>query len=239
MGGNLNIISAPEFFQQEKTGERYNKEMPKSFFYSISAAPQDPILDLTLAFNADQDRIKISLSVCVYRDHNLKTPILRSVKKAEVLLLEAEQSKEYLPGMASFQGAGGTGSFRLGSGFFKQEVGDKIVLSAPTWPNHQWFFLRCGLKIETYPYYNVNHHTLDFEKCVQFFQNLSPGTVVLMHACCHNPTGVDWSIDQWKLLSKLFLERGLITFFRFCLPGIWRFYTKRCKGPSAICRRWA
>jgi aspartate/tyrosine/aromatic aminotransferase len=219
--------------------------MAKLFFNHIAAAPPDPILDLTLAFNAEKDPKKVNLSVGFYRNAELKTPVLKSVKKAEALLLESEKTKEYLPivgdktfldkigclvfgdffwlsnskRIACMQGPGGTGCLRIGGDFLKQEVGEKIVIPDPTWPNHRGVFLRCGLKVESYPYYDFEKNKLDFDRCIQYFKGLSPGSVVLLQACCHNPTGADFSLDQWKTLSDLFRENGLLPFFDFAYQG--------------------
>jgi len=219
--------------------------MPKLFFNHIAAAPPDPILDLVLAFNAEQSPKKVNLSSGIYRDKDLKTPILKTVKKAEAILLEDEKSKEYLPidGDKNFvskigalifgdffwmheekkicgvQSPGGAGALRIGGEFLKQEVGEKIAISDPTWPNHRGIFTRCLMKVENYPYYDFNQHKIDFDRCLRYLRGLSPGTTVLLHACCHNPTGFDFSLDQWKVLSDLFRENGLLPFFDMAYQG--------------------
>lgn len=224
----------------------YYAGMSKLFFNHVAPAPPDPILDLTLAFNADQDRKKVNLSVGVYRDNDLTTPVFKAVKKAEALLLDTERSKEYLPiagdenfisqvgslvfgdffwlsshkKIASIQGPGGTGCLRIGGEFLKEEVGEKIAISDPSWPNHKGIFSRCGMKLEVYSYYDFSRNKIDFDRCMQYFRGLSPGTVVLLHGCCHNPTGVDFSLSQWKAISDLFLENGLLPFFDLAYQGL-------------------
>lgn len=219
--------------------------MSKLFFNHVAAAPPDPILDLVLAFNAEQSPKKVNLSSGIYRDEDLKTPILKTVKKAEAILLEDEESKEYLPidgdkrfiskigallfgdffwmnegkRISGIQSPGGSGALRIGGEFLKQEVGETIAISDPTWPNHRGIFTRCLMRIESYPYYDFNHHKVDFDRCLNYLRELSPGAVVLLHACCHNPTGFDFSLDQWKVLSDLFRKNGLLPFFDIAYQG--------------------
>lgn len=219
--------------------------MPKLFFNHIAPAPPDPILDLTLAFNQDKRTNKVNLAVGMYRNEELATPVLSSVKKAEGMLLEKEKSKEYLPidgdkgfiakvgglvfgdffwvsegkRICGIQTPGGTGALRVGADFLKHEVGEKIAISDPTWPNHRGVFARAGMQVEAYPYFDSQKQVLDFERCRQDLKGLTPGTVVLLHACCHNPTGIDFSIEQWQELSKLFLETGLLPFFDIAYQG--------------------
>jgi aspartate/tyrosine/aromatic aminotransferase len=98
-------------------------------------------------------------------------------------------------------------------------VGERIAISDPTWPNHRGVFTRCGLVIESYPYYDLRKNTLEFDPAFQFFKNLIPGTAVLLQPCCHNPTGADFSFEQWKELQRLFRENGLLPFFDFAYQG--------------------
>ncbi len=211
------------------------------FFNQLQAAPPDPILGLTLAFIAEKDPRKVNLGVGLYRDVHLQTPILKAVKAAEGELFQEERSKEYLPidgdqgflahmaelifgedceqGVWGIQTAGGTGALRIGGEFLRQEVGNKIAISDPTWPNHGGVFTRCGMEVLRYPYYDFNAHRLDFERYLEALKKLESGTVVLFHACCHNPTGADLSLEQWKLVSKVCHERELLPFFDFAYQG--------------------
>lgn len=216
------------------------------FFEQVSLASPDPIFGLQTAFLADKRPEKVNLSVGVYKTEELKTPVMRAVKQTEAHLLNQEKTKEYLPiegdrdylekvGMLVFgsafwssssarissaQTVGGVGALRLGGDFVKQEkIGEAIYLSDPTWPNHKGVFLRTGLKVEHYPYYDTKKQSLDFDALVTFLKKLPPRAVVLLHTCCHNPTGKDLEEEQWKTLSTLFLERRLVPFFDTAYQG--------------------
>ncbi len=219
--------------------------MGKLFFHSITPAVLDPIFGLTVLFDADKRPDKINLGVGQYRNDQLVTPVMESVKVAETFLLREEESKEYLPiagdrtylnrvgalvfgeffwageikRVSSVQTLGGTGALRVGGELLKQEVGSRIAISDPTWPNHRGVFTRCGMEVEAYPYYDIRSNTLEFDRMYDYLKKLIPGTVVVLHACCHNPTGADLSLDQWKILLKLFKENGLLPFFDFAYQG--------------------
>lgn len=222
--------------------------MSKLFFHHVAPAPQDSIFGLTAMFEADARPEKINLSVGQYRNDQLVTPVLESVKLAETFLLREEESKEYLPiagdlcyinrvgalvfgdffwaaegkRICGVQALGGTGALRLGGEFLKQDVGERVAISDPTWPNHRGIFSRCGMVVEAYPYYDLRKNVQEFERMYQYLKNLTPGTIVILQACCHNPTGADLSLDQWKELSKLFKENGLLPFFDFAYQGLGR-----------------
>ncbi len=219
--------------------------MSKVSFKHISQAPPDPIFGLMSDFAADTRGSKILLSVGVYVDEQGKVPILQSVKKAEKNLIAREETKSYLPieGEKNFlnkigslifgdfvwlkqrecivaaQTPGGTGALRIGGEFLKKEVGDTIGVSDPTWVNHRGVFTACGLKLDIYPYYSLQTQKLEFERFIKHMESLTTGTIVLLHACCHNPTGSDFTFDQWKIISDLFLAKGLIPFFDFAYQG--------------------
>jgi aspartate aminotransferase len=219
--------------------------MSKLFFQHVAPAAVDPIFGLTAKFNADRRADKINLSVGQYRNDRLQTPVLESVKLAETFLLREETTKEYLPiegdhsfinkiGMLVFgeffwtgegrrvcgiQTLGGTGALSVGGAFLKLEVGEKIAISDPTWPNHRNIFARCGMTVEAYPYYNLSKNMLDFERAYDFLKNLTPGSVVVLQPCCHNPTGADLTFDEWKKLLALFRSNGLLPFFDFAYQG--------------------
>ena len=209
-------------------------------FEKTLLAPPDPIFGLQAAFQADPRPHKINLSVGVYKDRALKTPILHVVKKVEGDLLHKESSKEYLPidgdkqflehsgklvfgaewdkRIAAVQTVGGTGALRIGGDFLKQEGMESIYLPQPTWPNHPAIFKRCQLRVETYPYYDRERQQLD----LSYFEQLKENSVVLLHACCHNPTGIDPTMEQWEKLSKLFHAKKLFPFFDFAYQGFGR-----------------
>jgi len=187
----------------------------------------------------------VNLGVGLYKTEDLQTPILSSVKIAEENLVNEEKSKEYLPidgekqylnrmgelvfgdqiwnrekeRISSFQTIGGTGALKIGGTFLKQEVDQPVWISLPTWPNHRGVFSSCGLKVEEYPYYNYGTHSVDFEAMIASLEKLSLGTIISLHASCHNPTGCDLSKDQWKILSELFKRKKLIPFFDFAYQG--------------------
>ena len=219
-----------------------------SFFEKVPLAPPDPILGLTIAFHRDPRPHKVNLGVGLYKTEDLKTPVLACVKSAESLLLDLEKSKEYLPidgdhhylqtmgalvfgkemwikqkeRIAAFQTIGGTGALRIGGTFLKEELDNPIWISTPTWPNHLGIFKNCGLKVENYDYYDKKNYRLDFEKLVTCFERLPEGTIIVMHASCHNPTGCDPSSKQWELLRSLFKAKKLIPFFDFAYQGFGR-----------------
>ncbi|HEX2580094.1 MAG TPA: amino acid aminotransferase [Rhabdochlamydiaceae bacterium] len=219
--------------------------MSKLFFHTVTSAILDPVFGLTTLFEADHRVNKINLGVGQYRNEKLMTPVLESVKLAETFLLREEESKEYLPiagdarylnkvgalvfgeffwaresrRVSTIQALGGTGALRVGGEFLKLEVGERVVISDPTWPNHRGVFTSCKMAVDVYPYYDMRSQKLEFDRMVQYLKNLTPGTTVVLHACCHNPTGADLSMDQWKSLLKIFKENGLLPFFDFAYQG--------------------
>lgn len=216
-----------------------------SFFEHVPLAPPDPILSLTAAFLNDPREEKVNLGVGLYKTENLTTPVLSSVKAAESALIDLEKSKEYLPidGDALFlermgilvfgegnwsnekqrivaiQTVGGTGALKIGGTFLKEEAEQAIWISTPTWPNHRGVFLSCSLAVETYHYYDMKSHQIDFDRMLGCFEKLPENTIVLMHASCHNPTGCDPTHTQWKILCDLFKAKKLIPFFDFAYQG--------------------
>ncbi|MCX6986980.1 MAG: aspartate/tyrosine/aromatic aminotransferase [Chlamydiae bacterium] len=210
-----------------------------SCFARVLLAPSDPIFGLVSQYQRDPRSSKVDLTAGIYKNELLKTPIMQAVKKIEHYLLAQEDNKEYLPiqgdggylsavanmvfgsdlsrnlsdCMSSFQTIGGTGALRIGGELIKQELGDKIYISDPSWPNHQGVFSRVGLVVTCYPYYNWVTHRFDFVAMEQFLNGLPPKSVVLLHAGCHNPSGQDPSFEQWQMMANLFRERDLIPFF--------------------------
>jgi aspartate aminotransferase len=209
-----------------------------SFFTNVPFFPPDPIFGLTATYLADPRTEKVNLTVGLYKTDELKTPVLRSVKKAEAYLLENESGKEYLPTegdktfldfsgsfvfgkefwnsaknrIVSGQMVGGTGGLRIGGEFVRQELTDHIYISDPSWANHRGVFTKSGLTVENYPYYDREKNVVDFDKLYAFLSKLKEKSVVVLHACCHNPTGAELSMQQWKELSELFLLKRLIPF---------------------------
>ncbi|WP_210523585.1 amino acid aminotransferase [Pantoea ananatis] len=215
-------------------------------FESISAAPADPILGLADLFRADDRPNKINLGIGVYKDETGKTPVLTSVKKAEQYLLEHETSKNYLSidGLPDFahctqellfgqgnaliaagractaQTPGGTGALRVAADFLSTQTSVKRVwVSNPSWPNHKNVFNAAGLEVCEYQYYDAANHTLDFDGMLASLKEVKAGDVVLFHGCCHNPTGIDPTAEQWQQLAQLSLANGWLPLFDFAYQG--------------------
>lgn len=222
--------------------------MSKLFFQNVALAPPDSIFGLQAAFEADGRPDKVNLSIGVYKNDQLITPVLDAVKEAEAVLVKEEITKDYLPigGHAQFlervgtlvfgdpfwkaekgricaaQSPGGTGALRIGGELIHQEVGKLVAISDPTWPNHKAVFERCRMKVVHYSYYDKKENRVDFERVLQALKNLQRKTVVVLHACCHNPTGADFSLEEWKELAVLFQEKELLPFFDFAYQGFGR-----------------
>jgi aromatic-amino-acid transaminase len=226
-------------------------------FEKISAAAPDPILGLNDEFNADIRTAKINLGVGVYKDAVGNTPILPSVKKAEAKLLEHEKTKSYLgiAGTADYalavqkllfgndsliiadkrahtaQAPGGTGALRIAAEFIKRQIGDVTIwVSEPTWANHIGIFEAAGLKISRYGYYDEKTKDIDFDTVVSDLENAKAGDVLLVHGCCHNPTGIDPDNAQWTQLANLCANKKLLPLFDFAYQGFARGIEEDAEG---------
>ncbi|MFT4835640.1 MAG: aromatic-amino-acid transaminase [Psychromonas sp.] len=215
-------------------------------FEQVSTAPADPILGLTDAFKKDPRSEKINLGVGIYKNESGKTPILATVKEAEKRLLATETTKSYLSieGIAAYgdavqkllfgqdsdvvlsnrartaQAPGGTGALRTAADFAVKKLGiKKIWVSNPTWANHGNVFKTAGLNVVNYAYYNAENNDLDFDAMVDSLQSVEMGDLVLFHGCCHNPTGIDPTLEQWEVLAKLIADSGATPFFDFAYQG--------------------
>ncbi|HCU0429009.1 TPA: aspartate/tyrosine/aromatic aminotransferase [Serratia marcescens] len=215
-------------------------------FEKITAAPADPILGLTDIFRADARPNKINLGIGVYKDETGKTQVLTSVKKAEQYLLENETTKNYLgiegiPAFASCtqellfgkespivtnrrartaQTPGGTGGLRVAADFIANQTSAKrIWISNPSWPNHKNVFSAVGLEVLEYAYYDAANHALDFDGLLNSLKQAQAGDVVLFHGCCHNPTGIDPTAEQWAQLAELSVANGWLPLFDFAYQG--------------------
>lgn len=215
-------------------------------FEQVSMASADPILGLTDAFKKDARSEKINLGVGIYKDESGQTPILATVKEAEKRLLATEKTKSYLTieGIAAYgvavqkllfgadsdiisenrartaQVPGGTGALRTGADFALKKLGiRKIWVSNPTWANHGNVFTTAGLKVASYDYYNAETKDLDFDAMIASLQHVETGDLVLFHGCCHNPTGIDPTNEQWEVLAKLIADLGAVPFFDFAYQG--------------------
>lgn len=216
-------------------------------FKKIQAAPADPILGLGEAFKAETRSNKINLGIGVYKDSNGQTPIIKAVKTAEKRLLETENSKNYLTidGIEAYnqftqnllfganssiitnkraktaQSLGGTGALRIAAEFIKRQTNAQNVwISTPTWPNHNAIFNAVGMTIRTYRYYDEQTHALDWDNMIADLSNAGEGDVVLLHGCCHNPTGIDPTPTQWQQLANLSVENGWLPLFDFAYQGL-------------------
>jgi aspartate/tyrosine/aromatic aminotransferase len=216
-------------------------------FQSLAAAQPDAILGLTEAFKKDPNPEKINLGVGVYKDAQGNTPIPKTVKKAEELLLEQETTKNYLAisGSAEYgtavqkllfgeghaivtsgraqtaQTPGGTGALRVAGDFLnKMFPAKRIWMSEPTWPNHPQVFQAAGVEIQTHPYFDAAENSLDFVGMMAALEHVPEGDVLLLHACCHNPTGVDPSAEQWKQIGDIVEKRKLFPLVDFAYQGL-------------------
>ncbi|QQX82368.1 aspartate/tyrosine/aromatic aminotransferase [Shewanella sp. KX20019] len=215
-------------------------------FSQVELAPADPILGLTDAFKADPREDKVNLGVGIYKDESGKTPILKAVKLAEEKLLQTEESKSYLgmEGVQAYnravqtllfgadhtvvnnaraltaQAPGGTGSLRVAAEFLVRHTNtDTIWLSNPTWANHQNIFQSAGLKTQSYGYYKAETHGLDFDAMLSDLAEAKEGDLVLLHGCCHNPTGIDLNEAQWQQVAELCVAKSLVPLFDFAYQG--------------------
>jgi aspartate/tyrosine/aromatic aminotransferase len=215
-------------------------------FEGIEPAPADPILGLTEAFNADPSPDKINLGVGIFKDAEGKTPVLHVVKEAEKRLLADEKTKAYLPidgnpaygravqallfgsehpaveakRVATSHTPGGTGALRVVADFLHARAPNaRVWVSQPTWENHTAIFAAAGMATKIYRYFDAANSRLDFDGMLADLSSLAPGDVALLHACCHNPTGVDPSGVQWPKIAVTLAERGAIPLLDFAYQG--------------------
>ena len=220
--------------------------MSQSPFSEVSLAPADPILGLTEAFVADKNPKKVNLGVGVYQDGSGKVPVLAVVREAEKLWFDKEDSKSYIAidGVPAYrkevqellfgagseliasgrvvtaQAVGGTGALRLGADFLKRFLpGSELYLSSPSWENHRAVFETAGFVVKDYAYYSADSHGLDFGAMKASLASLPAKSIVLLHACCHNPTGVDLNAAQWDEVVSIVRERDLVPFIDFAYQG--------------------
>jgi aromatic-amino-acid transaminase len=220
--------------------------MSASLFAAVEMAPRDPILGLNEQFNADPNPAKVNLGVGVYFDDNGKLPVLRCVAAAEKQMLEASVAKGYLPidGIAAYDKAvqglvfgadtpalksgniataqtlGGTGGLRVGADFLKKLRPDaKVLISDPSWENHRALFTQAGFEVVTYPYYDAATRGIRFDAMLAALRAAAPGSIAVLHACCHNPTGCDLSPAQWKDVAATCAAAGLVPFLDMAYQG--------------------
>lgn len=218
-------------------------------FEQVTAAPPDSILGLTEAFKKDARPEKLNLSVGVFKDDKGRTPVLKCVKEAERRLLEGESSKTYLSiegspeyGRAvrelmfgadheivrsnracTAQCPGGTGALRVAADFVKKMFPSSTAwFSTPTWPNHQGIFKSAGLAVASYPYFDAAKNGLDLTGMIAALNTVAAGDVVVLHGCCHNPSGVDPTPEQWTQIADVVLGRGALPLLDFAYQGFGR-----------------
>ncbi|MCO5979105.1 amino acid aminotransferase [Ideonella oryzae] len=217
-----------------------------SLFAAVEMAPRDPILGLNEQFNADTNPAKVNLGVGVYYDENGKLPLLACVKAAETQLVEAARARGYVPidGIAAYdkavqnlvfgegsevltagrvatvQALGGTGGLKVGADFLKKlNPTAKVLVSNPSWENHRALFINAGFEVDSYPYYDAAKKGVDFDGMLACLNAAPAGTVVVLHACCHNPTGYDISPAQWEQVIAAVKARNLVAFLDMAYQG--------------------
>jgi aspartate/tyrosine/aromatic aminotransferase len=230
-------------------------------FELLELAPADPILGLTEAFQKDPNPAKINLSVGVFTDEQGVTPVLKCVKLAEECLLRGETTKSYLSiaGLAQYdhlvqqlvlgsdhpalrqcrvatiQTPGGTGALRVAADFVHQHFPQATVwCSRPTWVNHPKVFEAAGLRVGGYPYLDAAAHALDFSAMLDHLQQLPPGDVVVLHGCCHNPSGIDLSAEQWAKTARVIAEFKLLPLIDFAYQGFGQGLDIDALGPRSV-----
>jgi aspartate/tyrosine/aromatic aminotransferase len=235
-------------------------------FETLSLAPPDPILGLTDAFNRDPRPHKINLGVGVYQDASGRTPILECVKRAEERLLKSEASKEYLgiagsivfaseaakllfgaehdvirsKRFATAQTPGGTGALRVAADFLKSALPDATVwLSDPTWPNHPSIFKAAGLKTAVYPYFDAATNALAADAMLEALTHVPAGDVVLLHGCCHNPSGVDPTSQEWSRIADVLAPRGVLPLVDLAYQGFGDGLVEDAVGVTSLARSQA
>lgn len=217
-----------------------------SLFSAVEMAPRDPILGLTEAFVADTRASKVNLGVGVYCDDHGKVPLLDAVRQAEKQRLEAQPARGYLPiegfaaynqavqgllfgadsdlvkagRVATFEALGGTGGLKVGADFLRRLLpGSDVWISDPSWENHRALFEAAGFKVHAYPYYHAASHGVNFAEMLRSLQSMPRGAIVVLHACCHNPTGVDLSAEQWRQVVDAVRAGSLVAFLDMAYQG--------------------
>ncbi len=217
-----------------------------SLFSAVEMAPRDPILGVNESFNADTNPAKVNLGVGVYTDENGKIPVLECVKRAEVAMAEKSAPRGYLPidGIAAYdkatqalvfgadsdivknsravtvQAVGGTGALKVGADFLKRVSPDAAVyISNPSWENHRALFESAGFDVRDYDYYDAGTRSLNFAGFLAAVKAMPVGSIVVLHACCHNPTGVDPTYAQWQEIAAAVRAGGLVPFLDMAYQG--------------------
>jgi aromatic-amino-acid transaminase len=217
-----------------------------SFLSAVEMAPRDPILGLNEQFGADTNPAKVNLGVGVYYDDEGKLPLLQCVRAAEKLMSDAPKARGYLPidGIAAYdkavqglvfgadsavvtggrvatvQAIGGTGGLKIGADFLKRLSPDaQVLISDPSWENHRALFTNAGFNVGTYPYYDAENKGIRVADMLACLNSAAAGTIVVLHACCHNPTGYDLTPAQWADVVAAVKSRGLVAFLDMAYQG--------------------
>ncbi|MES2192630.1 MAG: amino acid aminotransferase, partial [Pseudomonadota bacterium] len=220
--------------------------LPSTLFSAVEMAPRDPILGLNEQFAADTNPNKVNLGVGVYYDDNGKLPLLKCVQAAEKLMAETPKARGYLPidGIAAYdsavkalvfgadsepvksgrvataQGIGGTGGLKIGADFLKKLLPNaKVLISDPSWENHRALFTQAGFVVETHPYYDAAKKGINFDGMLAALNAAPEGTIVVLHACCHNPTGYDITPAQWDQVIAVVKAKKLTPFLDMAYQG--------------------
>ena len=218
----------------------------RSLFAAVEMAPRDPILGLSEQFNTDPNPAKVNLGVGVYYDENGKLPLLQCVQAAEKMMVEAPKARGYLPidGIAAYdkavqglvfgaesepvrsgrvatvQAVGGTGGLKIGADFLQRlSPNAKVLISDPSWANHRALFESAGFQVESYPYYDPERRGIDFDAMLASLSGAAVGSIAVLHACCHNPTGYDISPAQWAKVIAAVKSRSLVPFLDMAYQG--------------------
>ncbi len=234
-----------------------------TLFSAVELAPRDPILGLNEAYNADHRPNKVNLGVGVYFNAEGKLPLLKAVKAAEEQRVAAGLPRGYLPmeGIAAYdkavqemlfgkespvlaegrvvtaQALGGTGALKIGADFLKQlNPNATVAISDPSWENHRALFTTAGFNVVSYPYYDAESHGVNLPGMLDMLGKEPEGTIVVLHACCHNPTGVDLTMDQWAQVVEVVKARKLVPFLDIAYQGFGH-RCRRRRGTPARCVR--
>jgi aromatic-amino-acid transaminase len=233
-----------------------------SLFGDVDLAPRDPILGVSEAFNGDLNPHKVNLGVGVYCDDNGKVPLLDCVKRAERDLADKAAPRSYLPidGIAAYdravqvlllgegseavalgravtvQALGGTGGLKIGADFLRKFAPSAAVyISDPSWENHRALFEAAGFQVGAYRYYDATTHGLDFSGMCEALNAMPAGSIVVLHACCHNPTGVDPTAEQWDEILAIVRNRALTPFLDLAYQG----FADGVEADAAVVRKFA
>jgi aromatic-amino-acid transaminase len=231
-------------------------------FAGVQMAPKDPILGVTETFNADKNAKKVNLGVGIYYDDSGKVPLLECVRQAELQLAEKSAPRSYLPidGLPAYDSAvrqlvfgadspaisdnrvitvqalGGTGGLKIGADFLRRQLPQSQVwISEPSWENHRALFENAGFVVNTYPYYDAASQGIDFSNMLRSLATLPASSIVVFHACCHNPTGVDLSPTQWDEVIDVVVARSLVPFVDLAYQG----FGDGIEADGEVARRFA